>query len=471
MDPNIFDIDYKGQFIDRFNEMNEVEKTNIEVLFLESEYKYLTFESAKNIAINKDADLVIWGNYIESSSGTDRFRLKYFFLGKNWNYNFVSDKIKKDTKFKRLPELQWLSEGYLQEDLDYVLWWIYGISNLYESKFGRSKQCFLNILKKYECDDTALVFMYQSNLYEKIINNSAALDLDFLHGCENGLAFNLISSFELLQKGSLHEALKYADNCIALDAGKKFYYTAVLLKAIIFEKLGNFEESKKMWSIIANNFANSIIGGMARMYTDSIIIFEDIYSFLQKINSNGDSANVSPEEIVILNRYKDMLSLFQDKEYFDAIDKEIQKMNRLASSAPKLKQYFDIALNKTMNSKYKDSNMYLDSALSIKPTALFYFFKGMNYFMQKQIDNSIINFVKCNAINPDFLPSKIYLLLLYKIKGDELKCKSILSQENLKRPNSNLIKKANKMFINDSIILKNTIKSAIKPSLNKKILQ
>lgn len=129
------DIDYKAQLLERLETLKESKRLNIKVLDLNNYPTPKTEGEAISIGNEKNADMVIWGSYEENETvgKTNRIRLRYVLIT-----NFEIDNSKKigDTEMQDVSNLSQLRHGYLQENIEYVIFWIQGI---YYYKLGDIK--------------------------------------------------------------------------------------------------------------------------------------------------------------------------------------------------------------------------------------------------------------------------------------------------------------------------------------------
>ncbi len=146
-------VDFKGPLVERLNVIKSKEGLQIELLSLQKikcladDEELVTDEKPREIAESKNADLVVWGSYelAHDSNQNDRksIRLRYALTK-----NFQVDRSKQegDTEMQRIDELKQLRQGYLQEDIDYVLHWVQGMTAYEKGNFKLALHHFEEIL-------------------------------------------------------------------------------------------------------------------------------------------------------------------------------------------------------------------------------------------------------------------------------------------------------------------------------------
>jgi len=134
------DCTFKETFLEetlrrRLLALSEEKQLNLQVKLDTLQTCPATFDEGKAIGKNLNADLVIWGDFYEQcESDTSQACLKYA-LVKDIYINIAAAG---QTGIQPLRSMTQLTEGYLQEDIDYIIYWTignryYGIGNYREA--------------------------------------------------------------------------------------------------------------------------------------------------------------------------------------------------------------------------------------------------------------------------------------------------------------------------------------------------
>lgn len=111
--------DYETQLIHRYRNIEKKRNLNIEVELSSRKVCPATCKEAQRLGQEENADFVIWGNYEEEINGKMHLRLRFVNVHKNYiGYRQSCG----DTGLQELYKLGDLRKGYLQNDLDNLLY-------------------------------------------------------------------------------------------------------------------------------------------------------------------------------------------------------------------------------------------------------------------------------------------------------------------------------------------------------------
>lgn len=169
--------DYEGQFLDRFELIRFEKNLNIEVQFVEKTSCITRYYQAEQIIDSSDIDMIIWGRYEEDCEEGKEICLNYSLAqsklkqAKELNYFKASG----STGLKSLNSMEQLRSGYLQEDIDNIIFWV--VANYYADKFQYEKalEIIESIIRPEECNTKVLYTA--SNWAYNLKRNKRALEL------------------------------------------------------------------------------------------------------------------------------------------------------------------------------------------------------------------------------------------------------------------------------------------------------
>jgi len=147
-------VDYKYELISSLESRKDKDSLAIKIISIEGIECPKTDKEAELIAREKNADLVIWGSYVESSEGPEKLRLRYNLI-KDFQVPYINMRSG-NQEGKLNKDISKLSSGYLQTDLFYLLNWIEGITSFNQFDFNNALERFSSIgndtllLKQYE---------------------------------------------------------------------------------------------------------------------------------------------------------------------------------------------------------------------------------------------------------------------------------------------------------------------------------
>lgn len=168
-------VDYKGQIVERLSTLKERENLDIKVLDIKNYDCPKTTNEAVEIGNHKNADLVIWGSYEENElfHKPDKIRLRYALLK---NFEIDTTKSFGDTEMQELKSLSQLRSGYLQENIDFIIYWVQGMyfykrydlknSYKYFNKILQSDQSYSNYESFYRLSE----ILYDLGEYKNALN-------------------------------------------------------------------------------------------------------------------------------------------------------------------------------------------------------------------------------------------------------------------------------------------------------------
>ena len=168
------DVDYRGQILENLTVRKETDSLDIKIIKTKELECPSTNNQAKLIGQEKNSDLVIWGSFEEDTKGIKAVRVRYTLIGDFSEHTF--EKMG-DTKMKPLDSLHQLREGYLQNDINYVIYWIAGMEAYYKNNFRKSLDFFTKIKPDIDSADHPVeTFTRLGEVYHALGQDSIALN-------------------------------------------------------------------------------------------------------------------------------------------------------------------------------------------------------------------------------------------------------------------------------------------------------
>jgi len=153
---NDLHIDYKNQIKESLQVKSDKEKLNVKLMVLDN-IKFPTSDiEAREVGETFKADIVIWGNFEENKLGPSGLRIRYAIIKET---NIVSNRIIGDTEMQPLSNLRQIREGYLLNDIDFIIYWI-EVRNAYRNGDFKSSISKLNRILELIKNDTLEVETY-----------------------------------------------------------------------------------------------------------------------------------------------------------------------------------------------------------------------------------------------------------------------------------------------------------------------
>lgn len=145
--------DYKHELLSSLGDKINKDSLAISILSINGIECPKTDKEAEAIAHEKNADLVIWGSYIETNDGPEKFRLRYNLI-RDFELPYLSMKTS-NQEGKLNYDVSKLRSGYLQNNLFYLMNWIEGISAFNQNNYKSALKNF-TVLQK----DSVLLRQY-----------------------------------------------------------------------------------------------------------------------------------------------------------------------------------------------------------------------------------------------------------------------------------------------------------------------
>ncbi len=375
----------------RFKEIIDINHIPLEVIFDENEKHPESVENAQILCKKRNADLIIYGDFYDNDKDTiNEIRIKWVLAYDLHSYLG----IKRDSKVQPIKRLSQLSNGYLLNDIEYIVNWAIALRYLKQQNYKLAIKTFYYLLTKF-----------------KLLANN---EIGLYHGI--GLCYNYL--------GDYNNAKFYYEKSIEIDSNFAPAYNN--LGIILAWNIGDFEKAK-------NCFIKSL-----EISNNNPIILENIAWLFQKHYKDYDNAvyyykkSIAYDSLNVL-AYQNLAFIYDYylNDYYLA-SQYYQKSIEINSNIGLFHENYAIFLGRKLNDfdnaiKHHNMAIILDSKLASPYNSL-----GNIYaFVYNDINKASKYFVKAIYTNPDFPePYTVYGMILceyYKniAKGKEYLIKSL----------------------------------------------
>jgi len=272
----IENTNYEHQILERLQNIQIAKSLELNVKFTDNYHCPTHVDAIRKIANIENADFMIWGNYDEECESLSKIRLKYLLVD---SIEHIFQKSGQ-SDFKELEELSKLRQGFLQEDIDYII-------NLSLAFYQNEKNQYfkalniLNDIKTENCD--SLIVLGKGHAYLKLNEYDSA---DSIYSTLN-LCYPDNSKFIYLQgiansiQYKFRKALVFYQKSIEIDTN---FYPAYRNAFMCHVELKNYKEAEKLILIFQDRdwLDNNIISMMGdikyyqKSYSDAILLYEMI---------------------------------------------------------------------------------------------------------------------------------------------------------------------------------------------------
>lgn len=416
------DIDYKGQLLERLENKRQNEDLLIKVLSLSGDSTHCpsTNDQARQIGLDINADMVIWGSYEEDTKGIKALRVRYSVIS---NFSIDVGLRNSDSEMQLAYSLSQLRDGYLQTDIDYVIYWVQGM-NSYKKGFHKEAIKYFNkIINNYPDKIYTLeTYLILGEIYYEMLRGDESLKyytyaLEILKQEFDTLSPRLASTYANIGashrlRGDYDRAIETLNEAlrIQLKSGERFS----LDRAHMYFILGTIYNAKLDYHNAQTNL-------------DSALIIQ--------------TRILQPSDPQLARTFMGMGGASMQKGDYNKAKAYLNKalsiqLTVLPANHPYLARiYLNLGGCYNNTGQYDTALYYFHQSLSIQITAVdslnpdlgtTYYNLGASYYYKGEMDTSIIYTTKALDIfthrrgssHPDLIYSLINLGQAYVTKGD-----------------------------------------------------
>lgn len=186
----------------RLIDMSGEQNLDLAAVYLPNEKSPLTFDDAIETGRKHKADLVIWGNYYEQvHSDNTQMDIRYTLV----NSAAPNVNTKGRTPISEIKSLSLLQQGFLQEDIDYIIYWTLALKEFAQGRYDKALKHFIYVESKF-ADRFAgsMRFQFDGNSFQLIVNKPSTQ-----------LYYNLAYCYFI--NGEYERSIQYWDAILAVE--------------------------------------------------------------------------------------------------------------------------------------------------------------------------------------------------------------------------------------------------------------
>lgn len=206
--------EYEQQFLDRFNEIKARDSLNIDVRFVKNTTCLNGYYEAEILTNDPNIDMVIWGRYEEECDSETEICVNYSLSPtiQSFAQEIDNSLLKSSSDFHPLSSLRDLRNGYLQESIDEIIFWVVANYHYKNGDFKKSLQAlkigFDDLLCQTEVlhlNGDALLHINSAQADEEAIMSYAKIILCDL-GMEVDSSFTLEELMDICYADNLYQS-------------------------------------------------------------------------------------------------------------------------------------------------------------------------------------------------------------------------------------------------------------------------
>lgn len=240
------EVHYERALQKRLMGLKEEEGLEIDVAYLDDEKQPISFEDGIQIGRKYKADLVIWGDYYEQGQADSmQASLRYALV----DIELPNVKPRGKSDILPVPTLTLISQGYLQQDVDYAIYWVLAHIQFKTRNYERALHYFKYVASNFGDKFQGVVnFRLDEKGFELKINRPSVQLLYYLAFCyyaTGDLEKAVVCWSNILMGGGKSRSGLFAYNTfgLAISSSNKeaveICIYIMLYRAVAFETLGN----------------------------------------------------------------------------------------------------------------------------------------------------------------------------------------------------------------------------------------
>lgn len=429
----ILETNLENSLVERYNKKRREDLDELDFHFHESHpCPGDVFDVAKILKTSK-ADMVIWGSYEEDCNEPNKVRLRYL------AFNDVDTTINLgDTEMQDLGSLRQLRQGYLQKDIDEIIYTTIGFSKYN----NRQYQSAIDYLKKANLDDCTRAKLLIGEAYLKLFKVNEAFEYFQSMNDTCDYSYSMIKLYNIAECYRFDKIYLKADiafqECIDLNPELPDCYFGKALNAYSNKELNKAIENFKK-AIQLNSSRKMAYLYLAEIYYEKKL-FELEFDILRK------GVKKFPEE------YKINYNLGLKYEFKGNLDSALIYYSKAVDLNPtnQLAKYaFGILYRKL--EKYEQSIEVLEALIKENPDSIKYRKEIIySYYYGFQYKKTIKTADKILKNDSSYLDAYIYKGYALNETGEFSKAFDVMMEAYTINPNNKNVKD----FFKESIIKK-----------------
>lgn len=313
----------EDQLMERLLIKQEQEDISIDILQLvvRDDWPY-TESAAIRIGKNKCADLVVWGNYEEGGERLNSVRIRHTLTT---DFNIDPTKRYGDTEMQPLETLRDLRQGYWQEDIDYIIYWVEAVSGYKENNYKRA------------------------HYYIEKINHPASREMYSPETCSIlGEIYRSIGQYQIALQFQ-QQAINIQEEANPTHPHMAIYYGHI---GLTYNSLDEHQEGlgflQKAIDLQKNILSPNHLH-LATSYNNIGLTYHDLNQYEQALECYKKSLNIREERLdslhpALANSYHNIsLTLYQLEQYEEALNYQVKAIDiqeKLSTEDPELAIFY-----------------------------------------------------------------------------------------------------------------------------------
>lgn len=229
---------YEKIILSRFDKMIREEGLSVEVGLINTRSCPILTEDVLKIGRNSQADLLLWGEYDESCEDPTKIRMRYAFLhGNDWLEPSFAQSRKGE-----LPDVELLREGYLQRDIDNILYYSLALSALKKGEWDDVIRFAdkTDVYETYRADvvkETIYNIIFQIKLSKSLLTNIGTQEEVIYRSVYEDFTLKERVALSYFMLGKYEKAIKYYR-----ELNKEYTGLFTIDIAICHYRMGEYKE-------------------------------------------------------------------------------------------------------------------------------------------------------------------------------------------------------------------------------------
>jgi len=422
----------------RYRDLRIKYNFDIEIISLESVDPPKDEEEVRKIGEEKKADIIIWGDYAEYCKGNSDISVKYIALRDiNKEEAFIKgrDKFYGDSGVQPLTSIYQLKKGYLQKDIDYVVFWSC-FKSAWNDESDKKFELFIDAIEDNNFIDTRLYLAVARTLYQYDLEDDYFTELFYNWALK--MEINYEEDVTLLSFDKAMEYSNLKENEVLVEIWRELIYIMEIEQrysdGIKYTKqiIKQLPEEKWAWLALGKfQYKTNDLVGAEKSFLKSIEIdsndiesLDFLYHIMKETGRLDESIKVSKKILKIDPLYYGGWSnlgliLLELNKYTEAK----QAFSKALEIKPKsFKILYNLGYVFLRNNELKQALIYFNRALKVKPNnyqTLTH--KGLTLHGLEKIQEANNNYNKAIELDPNKADAYLLSSCLYLSEGEFFK--------------------------------------------------
>ena len=244
------ETNYEKVFLERFKNIRDTFNIDLEPIYVDTEQCPQTDNEASKIGEMYNADIVLWGHFDETCKDTNKVRIRYTITNELLKNSYA---FKGDTGFRPLNGINDLREGYLQKEVDYIIFHSIALGEFHKGNYRKTLRLLTNI-NVDRCNEHFMSLMGATYLKLERFEKAFQISNTIIDTCNLRNSSSLLLKAEIIffnrinssfNKENIDTAINYFTLAIELDSSINSAYNN---RGCLYEELSMNEQALKDYS-------------------------------------------------------------------------------------------------------------------------------------------------------------------------------------------------------------------------------